>query len=267
MDLSAWLAERTDEELRILGQSLRTGRVEPGCSEAMLSAARLPTEWAGALGELGAHGWTAPLLGATVGAVADARQGERRTPIQVVSTQPGVAESGFRSTASVLRQLFKRARREVLLAGYRLTSKELLAELWRRPTQALDVRLFLHLDPGLDVFGRKQPWPSDVEAYPAEWWGQFLAEMWPEGAQPPRGWYSPATLRPGEDGWRSMHVKCAVVDRRWWFVSSANFTDRALDRNFELGVEVDDEDVAERVIRHFEGLERAGVFVRVRDEA
>jgi len=261
LDLSGWLAERTDEELRYLGQALQGERVYPGCKAALLSAARLPTEWAEPLGEAEQAGWSAALLGAAVAAVLDARHGERRPPVQVVSTQPGVAESGFRSTPSVLRQMFRSAKREVVLAGYRLTSKELLKELWRRPSEALDVQLYLHLDPGLDVFGRKQDWPADVDGYPGRWWRRFLSDLWPEGAQPPRGWYSPLTLRPGEDGWRSMHIKSAVIDRRWWFVSSANFTDRALDRNFELGVAIDDESVAERVLRHFEGLARDGAFV------
>jgi phosphatidylserine/phosphatidylglycerophosphate/cardiolipin synthase-like enzyme len=38
----------------------------------------------------------------------------------------------------------------------------------------------------------------------------------------------------------SLHAKCVVVDGRWVFVTSANFTDRGQTRNVEVGVLLED---------------------------
>jgi phosphatidylserine/phosphatidylglycerophosphate/cardiolipin synthase-like enzyme len=37
-----------------------------------------------------------------------------------------------------------------------------------------------------------------------------------------------------------MHAKSVVVDRRWWFVTSANFTRRGHERNIGVGTLIED---------------------------
>ena len=55
-------------------------------------------------------------------------------------------------------------------------------------------------------------------------------------------------------GVRTLHGKCAVADRKALFLSSANMTECALDRNMELGILVMGGDLPGTVVRHFESL-------------
>ena len=52
----------------------------------------------------------------------------------------------------------------------------------------------------------------------------------------------------------SMHAKCVAVDRRWAFISSANFTQRGQERNIEAGVLIDDAEFAEHLTMQWLGL-------------
>ena len=50
----------------------------------------------------------------------------------------------------------------------------------------------------------------------------------------------------------SLHAKAVVVDERRTFVTSANFTDAALDRNIELGLVVDERFLAVGIVEHLQ---------------
>lgn len=73
-------------------------------------------------------------------------------------------------------------------------------------------------------------------------------------------YYDPRTAVPGPP-WVSLHAKCVVVDERWSFVSSANFTDRGHTRNIELGVLIEDAAFAEQIVTHWRALVAAGRVV------
>ena len=60
----------------------------------------------------------------------------------------------------------------------------------------------------------------------------------------------------------SLHAKCIVVDGEHVFVSSANFTEAAQERNIEVGLLVQSRAVADRVCRFFDALLDIGYFVR-----
>jgi phosphatidylserine/phosphatidylglycerophosphate/cardiolipin synthase-like enzyme len=51
-----------------------------------------------------------------------------------------------------------------------------------------------------------------------------------------------------------LHAKCVVIDGRTSFVSSANFTEAAQERNIEVGVLIRSSIVAERLINFFAAL-------------
>jgi phosphatidylserine/phosphatidylglycerophosphate/cardiolipin synthase-like enzyme len=57
-----------------------------------------------------------------------------------------------------------------------------------------------------------------------------------------------------------MHAKCIVIDRKTVFVSSANFTEAAQERNLEVGLLIRSPTLAERVRTHFESLITAGLL-------
>lgn len=263
MNFAGWLGGIPRTEQERLAAGLESGRIAPGVSAAVLRHAMLPVAWAEPLAELAKSGWTAPLLAEAVRAVMLERARSEAHPPRVVSTQPGVAEPGFVDTGVVLRRLFQQAEREVLLAGFRVTDRATLEHLRRPEARRLDVRLFVDLNPRVDPVGQPCPSPADLTALPGLWWKGFLDQVWPEALESPRCWYSPLTLRADAEGWRSMHIKTVVVDRKEWFVTSANFTQRGRQRNFELGVMLRDDKTAAAIARHFEGMITSGYFVEM----
>lgn len=60
-----------------------------------------------------------------------------------------------------------------------------------------------------------------------------------------------------------LHVKCAVADSRWLFLSSANLTEYAFSINMELGVLVTGGDLPGQVEKNFERLAVVGVVQTV----
>ena len=60
----------------------------------------------------------------------------------------------------------------------------------------------------------------------------------------------------------SLHAKCIVVDGAHVFVSSANFTEAAQERNIEVGLLIQSRALAERVRRFFDALLDSGYFGR-----
>ncbi len=81
---------------------------------------------------------------------------------------------------------------------------------------------------------------------------RFWGTDWP-GAFRPRVYYDPRSLEPdGPEG--VLHAKAVVSDDEVVFVTSANLTEAALDRNFELGLLVRDRALALSVSSHFRVL-------------
>jgi phosphatidylserine/phosphatidylglycerophosphate/cardiolipin synthase-like enzyme len=61
----------------------------------------------------------------------------------------------------------------------------------------------------------------------------------------------------------SLHAKCVVVDERWAFVTSANFTEAAQERNIEAGVLLDHPKLAEALAARFRALREGGRLHRM----
>jgi phosphatidylserine/phosphatidylglycerophosphate/cardiolipin synthase-like enzyme len=64
-----------------------------------------------------------------------------------------------------------------------------------------------------------------------------------------------------------LHVKCAVADGHWLFLSSANLTEYAFTINMELGVLLTGGNLPGQVECHFERLIKTGQLVRVWENA
>ncbi len=81
---------------------------------------------------------------------------------------------------------------------------------------------------------------------------RFWGTDWP-GSSRPLIYYDPRSLElEGPGG--VLHAKAVVTDEEAVFVTSANLTEAALDRNFELGLLVRDRALAASVSTHFQGL-------------
>jgi phosphatidylserine/phosphatidylglycerophosphate/cardiolipin synthase-like enzyme len=88
----------------------------------------------------------------------------------------------------------------------------------------------------------------------------FWKRDWPKASRRPRLLYDPRGLEPDSRARAAMHAKVVVVDRKIAFVSSANLTERAQERNVEVGALIREESLARQLAEYFEGLERQGVL-------
>ncbi len=88
---------------------------------------------------------------------------------------------------------------------------------------------------------------------------QFWAKDWP-GQRRPEVFYYPRSL--DLDATTGvLHAKGVVVDDEAAFVTSANFTEAALDRNIEVGVLSRDRTLAASLVTHFRVLIERGLLL------
>jgi phosphatidylserine/phosphatidylglycerophosphate/cardiolipin synthase-like enzyme len=162
---------------------------------------------------------------------------------------------GSRDTAVVAHELFREAENYVLLSTYNLGHKRREGEPVGHPVlrpladrmaavPALRVRLFINL--------RRQPWQKDAEQVLTEFGRWFRAELWPWPSVP-EIYFDPRSLDGGEES-ACLHAKCIIIDDRRSFVTSANLTEAAQNRNIEAGVLLHDPLFAKNLRLQFEAL-------------
>jgi phosphatidylserine/phosphatidylglycerophosphate/cardiolipin synthase-like enzyme len=184
--------------------------------------------------------------------VALAEREDRRPAPELVWTGPEAPAGTARDTAVVLRELFEGARESVILGGYSFThARDVLAPLHRSMRDhQVDVRFFVHV-PQIEH-------GDFAEGHLERHLGRFVTETWPFGAPRPRIYYDRRALVPGPP-YSSLHAKCVVVDGMRAFISSANFTERAQERNIEVGVLIEDASFATYLAGQWVGLIEAGI--------
>jgi len=91
---------------------------------------------------------------------------------------------------------------------------------------------------------------------------EFRNHHWPW--QPfPEVYYDPWALNNDAHTRASLHAKIVVVDRSKLFLTSANFTEAAHQRNIEMGLLSRAAYLAEQVASYFEGLRQSGHLMRL----
>lgn len=183
--------------------------------------------------------------------VADrSRQTSVEDAIDLVTTGPEVRGVTNRDTSVVVQELFRYAQKSVLLAGYAVYQGQqvfqtLADRMQERPD--LQVRLFLDIQ-------RKHKVTTMASEIVRGFVHRFRRENWPTGRPLPEVYYDPRSLEEGRLKKTSLHAKCVVVDSQDVFISSANFTEAAQDRNIEVGILVRSRPTAERLTRFFEAM-------------
>lgn len=72
------------------------------------------------------------------------------------------------------------------------------------------------------------------------------------------------TLADAADGsYQVLHSKFVVVDSKWAFVGSANFSNAASSKNVELGLQVHSESLARKILRDVQAFQTQGLLVAV----
>ncbi len=210
---------------------------------------------AGALQQLADQGFAAQQLAATLELLLKDRAARSTTEesIELVTTGPEAPGVANRDTSVVVRDLFAYAEHSVLLAGYAVYQgqqvfRALADRMHERPE--LRVRMFLDISRGQG----DTTVASDLVRRFAE---RFKTRQWPSGRRLPEVFYDPRSLELHAEKRACLHAKCIVVDHRTVFVSSANFTEAAQERNIEVGLIIRSPALAEGLTRHFEMLVEA----------
>lgn len=154
-----------------------------------------------------------------------------------------------RKTRSVYEDLLGSAERSLLVTTFAFFDgprafRPLAARLDERP--GLSATLLLNIQRSPE--NRSSTPDSLVRRFASRFW----EEEWP-GSRHPRIFYDPRSLEPGAPA-GVLHAKAVVADGKTVFITSANLTEAALERNIEIGLLVRDRALAVSVTSHFEAL-------------
>ena len=83
---------------------------------------------------------------------------------------------------------------------------------------------------------------------------RFRTTQWPAEKPVPAVFYDPRSVALDRSQTSALHAKCVVIDSKRLFVSSANFTEAAQQRNIEIGLLLDSELLASRIDKFFNDL-------------
>jgi phosphatidylserine/phosphatidylglycerophosphate/cardiolipin synthase-like enzyme len=243
LELPAHVRER-------LGKALSTGILtppytEPAIRAALNTTADVPAICA-ALRELEEQGVSERAVALALDIASTAVAGVGRPDL--VWSGPEVPGLHARDTRRVYEELIGRAARSLWISTYTYYDgpkafKTLAQQVDH--TADLDVTLLLNI----------QRRHGDTTATD-ELVGRFADRLWKHdwpGDRRPAVFYDPRALEPtGAEG--VLHAKAVVVDEEVAFVTSANLTEAAFDRNIEVGVLSRDRALAASLARHFRVL-------------
>lgn len=176
-------------------------------------------------------------------------------------TRPDLVWSGeeveglhARDTRAVYEQLLGTAKGSLWLSSYAyfdgLRAFEVLAERMDAVPE-LKVTLLLNIQRAKGDTSQ----PSDVARRFAD---KLWKKDWP-GKRRPGVFYNPKSLDPDGPS-EVLHAKAVVADVESVFVTSANLTEAAFDRNIEMGLLVRDRALALSAVRHFQVLIERGAL-------
>jgi phosphatidylserine/phosphatidylglycerophosphate/cardiolipin synthase-like enzyme len=243
----------SDAQLQRLRDSIANGQLPTPITRATLTAFGIRNQLDALVTVLEGHSRQACL--SILSSVLAERDHLRRPMPELVWTGPEGHRATARDTAVVLRELFEKARKCVVLAGYSFThAKELLTPL-HHSMKSYGVEVFFIVN--IEQTSAPQPNP---EKYGQAKLTEFIQANWSFGTPYPRLYCDRRALLPGPL-WASLHSKCVVVDAQLAFVSSANFTQRGQERNIETGVLLNDPLFAAQLERQWLGLIGGGFLL------
>lgn len=256
------LQELSAADLRGLAEALKSGRLAPPFTPLAVRryCAGAAEEAAEGLRDLAGRGAESAAMAFALEMLADERGRARGAggPVDLVWTGPESPEAPSRDTAVVVRELFLRAERSVLVAGYAVyQGREVFKALADRMEERPDLRVEMFLD--IQRAHGDTTVAGDLVRRFAQ---RFKTREWP-GTRLPEVFYDPRSLEMDRAKKTSLHAKCVVIDAETAFVSSANFTEAAQQRNIEVGALIESPSFAARLAHHFHALAAAGQLLRV----
>jgi phosphatidylserine/phosphatidylglycerophosphate/cardiolipin synthase-like enzyme len=245
--------------LESMSQALKAGRLKPPYT-AFTLAEWVPQAIRESLSSefvsLQTFGFTPFTLAVTLEAFAEDAAARQRAldQIQLVWTSPDEEGPHVRDTSVVVRQLLSEARQSLWISTYNIfNGQEVfqpIDEVWSFHPE-LKVVLILNV-------------PADFknglydDAAVDKCARAFWKYHWPWEKRP-AVFYDPRGPEKTQDLTACQHAKCILVDGATAFITSANFTESAHERNIELGVLFrDNSSVAESIRSKFESLIQNG---------
>lgn len=241
-------------DLSKLASALRSQRLRMPASTTGLSAFSFPdlSQLAMDLVALHSQGFDEVRIAVLIEAIMKARSSFKSVDelIELVASGPDLPGIMNRDTSVVVQQLFRNAKQRVLVVGYSvyqgaMVFATLAEEMARKP----DLEVIMCLNVAREGHDSR----TDYEIR-HRFLDQFKKRQWPEGCRLPMLYFDPRAIDPDPSKRASLHAKCVVVDRRFAFVSSANFTERGQRRNIELGVQIDSAHIAESISNYILNL-------------
>jgi phosphatidylserine/phosphatidylglycerophosphate/cardiolipin synthase-like enzyme len=250
-------------ELRAIASALRIGSVAPPYSPLALTqllGQALAQAAATSLQQMANAGTPPAGIIQTLDLLAAAIAERPRLAelVDVVTTGPELSGTANRDTGVVVSDLFRKAEQSVIIAGYAVYQGQkvfqaLAERMAERP--ALKVRLYLDIS--------RRPGDTTISAQLVQrFCRQFEESQWPAGKAIPEIYYDPRAVEIDRKKAAILHAKCVVIDGESVFVSSANFTEAAQQKNIEIGLLLKSEAVAERITRFLDSLVGASRLVR-----
>ena len=239
-----------------LAQALESGLLAMPCSLVSLRAPLGLYEDSeavvAALGELERLGVTGPAAAAWIRSLEKAARHTPRPDLVWSGPEvPGLA----RDTRRVYEELLGSAECSVWVSTYAFFNGPKAFEvLARRMDERPSLRVTLLLN-----IQRRRGDTSAAHTVVRRFADHFWGTDWPRLSHP-RVYYDPRSLEPEAPG-GVLHAKAVVTDEEAVFVTSANLTAAALDRNFELALLVRDRTLAVSVSSHFRGLIDRGLLL------
>jgi phosphatidylserine/phosphatidylglycerophosphate/cardiolipin synthase-like enzyme len=167
--------------------------------------------------------------------------------VELVWTGPNPSHLPLRKTHEVLLGLIKSASKELILASFSFNRMKYVEnELKIALERGVSIKIIAETPDSSDekidydpfkLFGKKFIDQTEVYIWPIE----------------------KRVNDSGKTG--SMHVKCAIADRKMVFISSANLTTYAMNLNMEMGVLINSAEFAKQVAKLIDELIYKGVLV------
>jgi phosphatidylserine/phosphatidylglycerophosphate/cardiolipin synthase-like enzyme len=190
--------------------------------------------------------------------IVASRQRDRVLVPDLVVSGPDVPGVPTSDTYAVVQTLFQEAENEIVVAGYAFHNGKLLFErLAEQKKLRAQLRIIFHVD-----VPRKAGDTSSPEAIILRYADEFRTRHWPWKPFP-EVYFDPRALEIDSHCRASLHAKVVVVDRSKLFLTSANFTEAAHQRNIEMGLLSRAAYLAEQVAVYFEGLRQSGRLQRL----
>jgi phosphatidylserine/phosphatidylglycerophosphate/cardiolipin synthase-like enzyme len=167
--------------------------------------------------------------------------------VELVWTGPDVGVVPLRRTEQVMLQVIENATQRLTVVSYAVYNIPHICDaLLRAAARGLAIRVVVESPDRLEG----QNTYSTLAALGPSVAKQCEVYLWPLANR--------ATDEVGKPG--LLHVKCAVADGRWLFLSSANLTEYAFTLNMELGVLIYGGSLPSQVEAHFDRMIQTGVL-------